>query len=131
MPLIDPVTMSSTLVKGSSTQGADTKTSDAIAPVPIIDTPLSKGIAFLRPTLLLGLLTLRFNTLVADPVSTLQLALPAVAIIQIAYAIICLPVAGSQPAKVAKKSRPGEKKKAEANGPNAISVRKKHPFVFD
>lgn len=124
MPLIDPVTMSSTMVKDTSTQGADTKSKLAISPVPINDSPLSKSIALIRPVLLLGLLGLRFDALVAEPVSTLQLALPAVAVIQAAYAITCLPVAGSQTTKVTKKSRPGEKKKADASSPNSISVRK-------
>lgn len=116
------VTMSSTLVTGSSSQLTDTKFSDVIPSVAVIDTPLSKSIALLRPGLILGLLALRFNSLVADPVPTLQLALPAVALVQTVYAIICLPVAGSQSAKVVRKPRPGEKKKADINGPNTISV---------
>ncbi|KFG81344.1 glycosylphosphatidylinositol anchor biosynthesis protein 11 [Metarhizium anisopliae] len=114
--------MSSTLVTGSSSQLTDTKFSDVIPSVAVIDTPLSKSIALLRPGLILGLLALRFNSLVADPVPTLQLALPAVALVQTVYAIICLPVAGSQSAKIVRKPRPGEKKKADINGPNTIST---------
>lgn len=130
MPLIDSVTMSSTLVKEPSAQGGDTKTKLTLTPVPIIDSPVSKSLALARPVLLLSVLWLRFGSLVAEPVSTLQLALPVVALIQTAYAITCLPVAGSQTAKVSKKPRPGEKKKVDANGPNAISVRKQFVLLF-
>ncbi|PNY25407.1 Glycosylphosphatidylinositol anchor biosynthesis protein 11 [Tolypocladium capitatum] len=122
MPPVDPVTMSSTLAKGSSTQGAEPKAKAAIHPVPVFDTPLAKGIAFARPAALLGLLALRFNALVAEPVSTLQSALPVVVAIQAVYAVLCLPVAGSQHAKATKKARPGEKKKSDATGPNPIST---------
>jgi phosphatidylinositol glycan class F len=96
-----------------------------LAPVPVIDSPLSKSVALSRPVLLLGLVALGFDALVAEPVTTLQLALPAVAFIQTAYAIICLPVAGSQTAKVIRKPRPGEKKKADSTGANTISVRER------
>ncbi|KHN96604.1 phosphoethanolamine transferase PIGF [Metarhizium album ARSEF 1941] len=114
--------MSSTLVREGSSQQVDSKPNASIAPVAVIDTPLSKSAALLRPSLILGLLALRFNALVADPVSTLQLALPATALIQVLYAIICLPVAGSQSAKASRKPRPGEKRKVDPNGPNTISV---------
>ncbi|KAK2603675.1 Glycosylphosphatidylinositol (GPI) anchor assembly protein [Conoideocrella luteorostrata] len=114
--------MSSTALKEPSTQGPEDKSKIGIPPVPIIDTPLSKSVALIRPTLVLSLLAIRFNELVAEPVSTLRVALPVVAIIQAIYAILCLPVAGSYTAKVAKKSRPGEKKKTDANSPNVIST---------
>ena len=115
-------TMSSTMTKGTTAAGGDSKTLLASQPVPVIDSPLSKGAALARPALLLSLLALRFDALVADPVATLQSSLPAVALVQAAYAVLCLPVAGSQVAKTPKKPRPGEKKK-DASGPNKISVR--------
>jgi phosphatidylinositol glycan class F len=107
-----------------SAQGVEAKAKPTIAPVPIVDNTVSKSLALLRPGFLLSLLALNFDALVANPVSTLQLALPAVALIQAAYAVICLPVAGSQTAKVVKKSRPGEKKKIDGIGSNTVSVRK-------
>ncbi|OAA42263.1 phosphoethanolamine transferase PIGF [Metarhizium rileyi] len=112
--------MSSTLVKDTPAQEADSKSQ--VAPIPLIDSPLSKGIAIVRPVLLLGLLALRFDAVVAEPASSLQLALPAVALIQTAYVTTCLPPAGSQAAKVVRRPRPGEKKRADANGPNTLST---------
>jgi phosphatidylinositol glycan class F len=117
--------MSSASVKEGTAAGTETKPKAALAPVPVIDSPLSKSVALSRPVLLLGLVALGFDALVAEPVTTLQLALPAVAFIQTAYAIICLPVAGSQTAKVIRKPRPGEKKKADSTGANTISVRER------
>lgn len=126
MPLVDPVTMSSTLAKGSLTQVVESKVKAALHPVPVFETSLAKGIAFARPAALLGLLALQFSALVAQPVSTLQSALPVVAAIQAVYAVLCLPVAGSQQGKATKKARPGEKKKSDATGPNPISVSQLH-----
>lgn len=108
MPLVDAVTMSSAL------------TTHAVA---LLDTPLAKSVAAGRPALLLGLFYLRFGSLVTNPVSTLQTALPVVAVIQAFYAVLCLPVAGSQAAKTSRKSRPGDKKRADGTAPNAIAVR--------
>ncbi|ODA80649.1 hypothetical protein RJ55_03608 [Drechmeria coniospora] len=121
MPLVDPVTMSSTLTKGSSTQSIDAANRiAAINPVLVLDSPLAKRLARARPAVLLALLAVRFNALVAEPVATLQSALPVVVGIQSAYAILCLPVAGSQPPK---KARRGDKRKgSEVSGPNPISA---------
>ncbi|QPH05555.1 hypothetical protein C2857_003418 [Epichloe festucae Fl1] len=114
--------MSSTLVKEASAQAAETKPSVAIHPVAIIDSPLAKSVALVRPILLAGLVALRFNALVADPVSTLRTALPGVAIIQFAYAVLCLPVVGSQAGKGSRKTRPGEKKKSDTSPRTTISI---------
>lgn len=115
--------MSTTVVKGASTQAsADPKAKSLVHPVSIADTPLAKGIAFGRLPVLLGLFAIRFDALVADPVNTLQTALPIVLAVQLAYAVVCLPVAGSQAAKAPKKLRPGEKRKTDVISPNAIAV---------
>ncbi|KAI2625814.1 GPI biosynthesis protein Pig-F [Hypoxylon sp. NC1633] len=79
--------------------------------VRIIDSPQAQVIRHLHPVLLLSFFLIRFNALVADPVSTMSSSVPVVAIIQAAYAILCLPAAGSQMVKPVKKLRPGEKKK--------------------
>lgn len=113
MPLVDPVTMSAPTAKAPAA---------APQPVAIFDTPLAKGLAAGRPAALLGLLVLRLDSLVAEPVFALQTALPVVAVVQAAYAVLCLPVAGSQAAKPARKSRPGEKKRSEATGPIPVVV---------
>ncbi|UKZ91073.1 uncharacterized protein TrAFT101_006070 [Trichoderma asperellum] len=120
MPLVDPITMSSALVKGSSAQATDTKPKAAIAAVPTFNNALSKGVSFGRVAVLLGLLAAQFNELVAQPALTLQTAVPVVAVVQVAYVVLCLPAAGSQQAKAAKKPRPGEKKKPEAAGTSSL-----------
>ncbi|PHH86052.1 hypothetical protein CDD83_10820 [Cordyceps sp. RAO-2017] len=61
----------------------------------------------------------RLAGLVSDPVSALLSALPVVAAVQAAYAIVCLPVVGSQQTK---KLRPGEKRRSEGAGPDHIST---------
>lgn len=122
MPLVDPVTMSAAVAMGSSAQAADSKPKGTMAPVPVFNTPLAKGISFGRVAVLLSLLALRFDALVKDPASTLQTSIPVVALLQVAYAVVCLPVAGSSISKVGKKARPGEKKKAEGSVPGAIAV---------
>ncbi|KAL7949528.1 GPI biosynthesis protein family Pig-F domain-containing protein [Trichoderma barbatum] len=112
--------MSSALAKGPSAQATDSKPKAAIAAVPTYDNALSKGVSFGRVAVLLGLLAAQFNDLVAEPVVTLQSALPVVAVVQVAYTMLCLPAAGSQQAKAAKKTRPGEKKKAEVAGTSSV-----------
>ncbi|KAI0833187.1 GPI biosynthesis protein family Pig-F-domain-containing protein [Hypoxylon sp. FL0890] len=121
MPLLDPVTMSSPVGKGKA--GEASKPTDGEAPsqpVRIIASAQAQVVRHLHPVLLLSLFLLRFNALVADPVATMSSSLPIVVAIQGAYAITCLPAAGSQTAKPPKKHRPGEKKKAvsESTGPN-------------
>lgn len=112
MPLVDSLTMSA---KGTASPAS-------LQPVAVRDTPLAKGLATGRPALLLALLAWRFDSLVAEPVCTLQTALPVVAAVQIAYVTLGLPGAGTQTAKPSKKARPGEKKRADATGPNTIVV---------
>ncbi|OTA96433.1 hypothetical protein M434DRAFT_55057, partial [Hypoxylon sp. CO27-5] len=90
----------------------------------IIASSQAQVVRHLHPVLLLSLFLLRFNALVADPVATMSSSIPIVVAIQAAYAITCLPAAGSQIAKPAKKLRPGEKKKAgpESTGPNIATT---------
>ncbi|KAJ6440283.1 phosphoethanolamine transferase PIGF [Purpureocillium lavendulum] len=121
MPLVDPVTMSRTLAKGSSAPSPQKEA--AIGPVAVLDTPVARPFALARPAALLALLAVRFGALVEDPVPTLKSALPVVVAVQAVYAVLCLPVAGSQHSKAARKPRPGEKRKAgDGAGPNPISV---------
>ncbi|KAJ9156691.1 Glycosylphosphatidylinositol anchor biosynthesis protein 11 [Pleurostoma richardsiae] len=126
MPLIDPVTMSSSIVKGSKSPTAVTTTSTKAAeptqlhPVHTNPTSVSQAARHIFPAALLAVFAASFNHLVADPVSTLATYLPVCAVLQLCYALICLPVAGS-PSGKARKHRPREKRKAgEAAGPNVI-----------
>ncbi|KAF9882189.1 GPI biosynthesis protein family Pig-F [Colletotrichum karsti] len=114
MPLVDPVTMS-TPAKAASDAG---KPRDGLHPVHPLSSPAAQVVRHVQPVLLGGLFVAQFSSLVAEPVRTLSSSLPVVAAIQIIYAFISLPAAGSQAAKGVRKSRPGEKKKAESTGPN-------------
>ncbi|KAI3332888.1 GPI biosynthesis protein family Pig-F-domain-containing protein [Ustulina deusta] len=81
-----------------------------------IPSPEAQALRHAHPAILLGLFTIRFRALVADPVSTMQTSLPVVLALQAAYTITCLPAAGSHGAKVSRKLRPGEKKKTGSDG---------------
>ncbi|XXH03617.1 Translin-1 [Hypoxylon texense] len=121
MVLLDPVTMSAPI--GKSTAGQVSKSKDGETPtqaVRIIASSQAQIMRHVHPVLLLSYFLMRFSALVADPVSTMSNSVPIIAAIQAAYAIICLPAAGSHVAKPAKKLRPGEKRKAgsDSTGPN-------------
>jgi hypothetical protein len=103
----------------TSTSSSAAKGSPALQPVALLDTPLAGLLATLRPVALLGLLFIGFRWLVADPEYALQVSLPLVAAVQVAYVILCLPIAGSP---AARKQRPGEKRRADATGPNPAVV---------
>jgi phosphatidylinositol glycan class F len=100
MPLIDPITMSTT---------AQMTPLKASLPIELLPTDLARIFTHVHPTLLLSAYYLRFPALVADPVPTLLNSLLPLAIIQISYAVICLPATGSG-TKPAKKPKPGARK---------------------
>ncbi|KAK4242560.1 glycosylphophatidylinositol anchor phosphoethanolamine transferase [Achaetomium macrosporum] len=125
--------MSSSLVKGAAAQAQATSSkavtvtspsSTPLHPVQTKQTPLAQTARHALPALLTCLFLVRFPALVADPVSTMTTTLPLTAALQVSYAVICLPAAGSHGAKPARKPRPGEKKRigAEGTGPNAIAT---------
>ncbi|KAI1081259.1 GPI biosynthesis protein family Pig-F-domain-containing protein [Whalleya microplaca] len=121
MPLVDPVTRTSPV--GKANAGQTSKAKDDDAPTQAIRTvasPQAQVLKHVHPLLLSSLFLARFNALVADPVLALSNSLPVVLAIQAAYTIVCLPAAGAQNIKPAKKTRPGEKKKPgfEGAGPN-------------
>ncbi|KAK3378077.1 GPI biosynthesis protein family Pig-F-domain-containing protein [Podospora didyma] len=136
MPLVDPVTMSSTsIIKSVPDQPqSQSKSKDGAAPAitlqPIYtkQTALAQSTRHAFPALLAVLFIVRFNSLVEDPVSIMATSLPLVAILQMGYVLICLPVAGShhpsgRTAAAARKPRPGEKKKfAGGDGSEAKSL---------
>jgi GPI ethanolamine phosphate transferase 2/3 subunit F len=116
MPLVDPVTMSSSAMKANPSSAS--KPLELLQPVQIRSSFVAQVVRHVQPVLLSSLFLLRFNALVADPVLTMETSLAAAAAIQLAYAVVCLPVAGSQQLK---KPKPGEKKKADG-GPNPAVV---------
>ncbi|KAK8115161.1 GPI biosynthesis protein family Pig-F-domain-containing protein [Apiospora kogelbergensis] len=108
---------------GQKTAAADDDT--ICRAIPTLPTPLAQALRHVHPALMLSLFYLRFGALVRDPVSTMLNSLPVVAALQVAYAVICLPAAGSPAAiQSAKKLRPGEKRKpvADGNAPNITST---------
>ncbi|KAG7135137.1 Glycosylphosphatidylinositol anchor biosynthesis protein 11 like [Verticillium longisporum] len=92
----------------------------ALQPVLIQQTPAGQAGRYVHPVVLLALFGSQFNSLVNDPVRVLVTTLPIVAAVQVAYVSLCLPAAGSQDAKPARKARPGEKKKQDGSGPNPV-----------
>ncbi|EZF35990.1 hypothetical protein H101_00505 [Trichophyton interdigitale H6] len=64
-------------------------------PIRILSNPTAQAYSHLHPILIGSIFALRFNALVSDPVTTLSTLLPAFAVLQIIYVIICLPAAGT------------------------------------
>lgn len=136
MPLIDPVTMASTVTKrgASSSSPASSPTNDgkettySLLPVQTNPTPLSQTLRHAHPLLLGAVLALRFPALVFDPVSAMSGSiLPLTAALQVAYAVICLPIAGatgaSQDKKVKTRSlKPSAARKTPSEGGNNAIV---------
>lgn len=117
-----PTTMTST----ATTDDTPALTSTPSQPIRVLSAPHAQAARHAHTVLLLSLFAVRFPALVADPVPTMYGSLlPALAALQIAYAVLCLPPAGSQSAKPARKPRPGEKKRSgsETSGPNITVVR--------
>lgn len=124
MPLVDPVTMTSasSSSKASSVSGKSVEPSP-LQPVHLHSTAASQAARHVFPVAIAGLFLAGFSHLVADPVPTMWASLPVVALLQIVYAALCLPIAGSVSGKN-KKQRAGDKKKAgDASGPNVVIVR--------
>lgn len=116
MPLIDPVTMSGI----NSVSGEASKPKSF--PTEFLSSDMARIVTHIQPAILLSAYYFRFNALVADPVHTLLHSLLPVALLQVAYAVVCLPAAGSN---MAKKLKPGEKRKVTEGGDvnNKIFVR--------
>ena len=79
--------MASTTTKGAPAKGS--------LPINLLPTDLARIVSQAHPALLLAAYYIRFPAFVADPIATLLSSLLPLAIIQIAYATICLPPTGS------------------------------------
>ncbi|UZP36121.1 hypothetical protein NXS19_003937 [Fusarium pseudograminearum] len=90
MPLVDPVTMSTTLIKSGPAQQQPAPKA-AVPAIPLVNSPLALPASIAHSVLLSGLFYWRFDALVADPVTTLQTGLPVVAAIQAVYLMLSLP----------------------------------------
>ena len=80
-----------------------------LKPTDILGGQYSFSYSNLQPVLLLGTLLFSFRSLVNDPVNTLLGLAPTVALVQLAYCVLCLPSSGQAPSTPLK---PGQKKKA-------------------
>lgn len=81
----------------------------ASLPIELLPNGIAPIFSHIHPALLLSAYYLRFPALVADPTATLLNSLVPLALVQMSYAIICLPATGTTP-RPAKKSKPGAKK---------------------
>jgi len=105
-------------------------------PIEILPTDTARLYTYIHPFLVLGVYYLRFSALVADPVSTLLTSLIPLSVLQISYAVTCLPAAKraakqSTPVKSAKqgqRKKPGASK-AENGLSNKLVVRIQYTIV--
>ncbi|TVY19037.1 Glycosylphosphatidylinositol anchor biosynthesis protein 11 [Lachnellula arida] len=116
MPLIDPVTMSAI---NPESQSALVKTS---SPIELLPTDLARIVSQVHPALLLSAYYLRFPSFVADPVPTLLSSLLPLAVIQVAYAALCLPATGSNAKAVKRGKLNGAKKTGDTPSANTFTV---------
>lgn len=115
----DPATMTSTDTKAH-------KPPSTSLPIDILPTETARLYTHIHPFLVLGVYYLRFNALVADPVSTLLTSLLPLSILQISYAVTCLPAAkgGAKPPLPAKSAKQGQRKKVSAiRGDNGLTTK--------
>lgn len=90
-------------------------------PIALLPTNLARISTNAHPALLLALYTIRFPALVADPPTTLLQSLLPLSLIQLSYAVICLPATGSSAAqKGVKVSK--NKKGGSGNGYGAVGA---------
>lgn len=89
-----PPSPASTITTTTTTQAAPTPKPSAPA-ISFLPSQPARIYSFVHPLLLLGLLALRFNSLVSDPVTELLNDLPLLALLQVGYVMTCLPPAGS------------------------------------
>ncbi|OIW28535.1 hypothetical protein CONLIGDRAFT_681489 [Coniochaeta ligniaria NRRL 30616] len=118
--------MSSSISKASKGRSGSSTPKDSsnvpqsqtqLHPTQTLPTPAAQTARHALPALQAALFIFCFRSLVANPVSTMWSTLPFVALIQAAYALVCLPVAGSS--RPSRKPRPGEKRK-DGGGSNAF-----------
>lgn len=91
----------------------------ASLPIELLPTDLARIFTHIHPALLLSAYYVRFPALVADPTATLLNSLAPLAVIQIIYAVICLPPTGTSP-RPAKKSKASGRKTNDAFSAKAL-----------
>ncbi|KAK8178871.1 GPI biosynthesis protein family Pig-F-domain-containing protein [Phyllosticta paracitricarpa] len=91
-------------------------------PIEPLGTDLARIYKHLHPVLLLSLYALQFQAIVVDPVGALASALLPLAALQVLYAAVCLPAAGSGAASPSKAGAAGRRKK-DAKGEKGFAGR--------
>lgn len=92
-PTVSSPSKSSKVSQQSSTTA--TSQPEKAHSIDVLPTPVAQTYSHIHPTVLLALYSLRFSSLVSDPVSTLWSDLPLYTALQTAYVLTCLPQAGS------------------------------------
>jgi phosphatidylinositol glycan class F len=115
---------STTVINANATSKVQPSTAPPIEP---LKNDLARTYMHIHPLLVLSVYGLKFNALVADPVSTLFSTLPYLAVLQIAFVAVCLPPTGGAPKKPTEKKAkaPG---KPEQGGNSKLVVRVLYDF---
>lgn len=130
---VEALTMISTAASPSAAnppspnQGQAPAEKPSAPPVNILPSQLARTYSFVHPILLLALCFLRFEALVADPVKELLQDLPWLTLLQISYALLCLPPAGSTPSTDSTPSDDDKKKAPRSPSGPAVSLRPGKP----
>ncbi|KAK8242013.1 GPI-anchor biosynthesis protein-like protein [Phyllosticta capitalensis] len=104
-----PATASSTALPSSSSSSPSSSSSSK--PIEPLSTDVARIYTHLHPVLLLSLYAVQFNSIVAEPVGALAAALLPLAALQVIYATVCLPPAGSSGAGAKIAAAAGRRKK--------------------
>ncbi|KAH7049366.1 GPI-anchor biosynthesis protein-like protein [Macrophomina phaseolina] len=91
-------------------------------PIETLNTDIARIYTHIHPFLVVSIFALQFNGVVADPVPSLFNALIPLSALQVIYAILCLPAAGSSSSKSSGARRKGAGGKAEAGVGSKIST---------
>lgn len=92
-----------------------------IQPIEVLDNDVARYYTHLHPVLILSLYYLRFSNVVADPVGSLGTLLIPLSVLQVSYAVLCLPPTGSV---VQPLHKPGQRKRS-GNGRNDSTLSQK------
>lgn len=92
----------------TSANAATKPLTSTTTPIEPLNNDAARVFTHIHPVLVLSLFAYSFNSLVADPVSTLLNTLAPLALLQILFVAVCLPPTGGTP--TIKKQKPGEKK---------------------
>ena len=93
-------------------EGRPGKITPTTSPITLTPTAISHTFAHVHPCLLLSFYYIQFPSLVADPISTLWTSLLPITLLQIGYAITCLPPYQASAPPNTKVVRPGSRKRA-------------------